>query len=199
MGTHGNAIHLRTGDPGAAAIIDQWLERHGVVVIGCTDAFHACSHMVRNGTEAPLLAFVGTDWLAPDDRAIIRYLHERWPGVGIVLYGAVEAGVSWANGARLIVCRTRAALRDLVAKTPQQLLERSAPQAASNTALRSPPLPRNEPPAPPAVSTCVAAGDDAPRAPRRLDNVPPVSGAAEPTHLGLTREELAALLDETDA
>jgi len=183
---HGKcALHLRTGDHGNAYAINAWLERHGIQVVNCRDALEACVVLLRQPALTPDWAFIGTQWLDGDDRPIVRYMRQTWPGVTIVLYGG--ALVELAGDRRTVVCRTSADLRNMLAGSPDDLLARSVraprpvdnPGEAGETHQATPekqPLDRPLPP----------AGSDTIR--------PPGSDAAPPSIL--TRDELAALLDE---
>ena len=82
-----SALHLRTGETTAAEAISSWLRQYRVGGTDFSDAFEACVYLLEQSEQAPDLAFVGTDWLTPDEFPIIRYIHETWPGAGVIVYG----------------------------------------------------------------------------------------------------------------
>jgi hypothetical protein len=119
------AIHLRTGDRATDGAVSAWLERHGVEVIPCADAFEACTVALSHSPVVPELAFVGADWLAPDEIAIVSYFRETWPGITIVIYGSASATAGFEATALTHVCRSAAAVRRMLAAPPVALLEES--------------------------------------------------------------------------
>lgn len=122
------AVHLRAGEPGAAQAVDDWLRRQGISCTDFADAYEACVYLLENHERVSELAFVGADWLTPDEYAIIRYISATWPGVGVIVYCGTTEIPLCECGPSTRVC-TPAALGRLLALTPDQLLH----------ALRQPP------------------------------------------------------------
>lgn len=185
------AIHIRTGSREAADAIDAWLNRHDVATLSLTNVYDACVYLLRKYDMIADLAFVGTDWLAAEDFAILDYLRQTWPRVGIVVYGCT------ANTPRVDVLPLMRALpagdltRQLSENTPTEMLARLYARA---TPLGEPP-PAREKPAQTAIPT------PRPAAPR-VDTPPPAVQRAEPPdddlRTILTAEELAELLDRPE-
>jgi hypothetical protein len=119
------AIHLRTGDRATDGAIAGWLERYGVDVVDCGDAFEACTLTLTQPEPSPDLALIGADWLAPDELAIISYFRETWPGVVIVVYGSAAATAGFEESPLALVCRSPDAVRRVLSEAPGTLLERS--------------------------------------------------------------------------
>jgi len=117
------AVHIRTGQPAAAEAIDAWLSDHDVEVLACADVYEACVHLLREYHNVPEMVVIGTDWLAPDELAIVRYARETWPRAAIVVYGAGASPAPEASPLT-IACGSDAALRTVLADSPAQLLER---------------------------------------------------------------------------
>jgi hypothetical protein len=199
------AIHLRTGDRATDGAISAWLERHGVEIVACADAFEACVFALTHSAATPDLALVGADWLAPDEHAIIGYLRETWPGVTTVVYGGAPAVAGFEAGPLTLVRCSAAAVRRMLAGAPSALLEESV------RALRAQVSPddgwRPRPQAPPPAGTAPAR----PAVRTQDTHVPGDRPAARVTGQGsempggprpatrqtiLTQEELAALLED---
>jgi hypothetical protein len=171
------ALHIRTGDPALGAPLDDWLRAHQVEIAHCDDALDACAHLLMHGDALPDLALIGTDRLASDELSILRYLREVWPGVAILLYGH-ETAVAWADPSGLSRrSGSRAAMRELLAGTPADLLEsiRMSSQGSPVASRREPePSETGVPPpdrevrerASPSNSTSESVGLEAP--PRRF-------------------------------
>lgn len=207
-----SAIHLRTADRGTDGAIAAWLRDHGVGVVSCADPFEACVAALTQSTPTPDLAFVGVDWLAHDETAIVGYLRQTWPELTIVLYGSGPALAGFQGSPLSVTCRTSAALRRMLEESPAQFL------AESQAARRSRATPRDAWRPPPAL----AAPDDAPidapdpvaphptirtrdadllaaeLAPRfgGPRATPPTDPPTSSAHEILTPEELAALLED---
>lgn len=206
------AIHLRTGDRGTDGAISAWLERHGIEVIACADAFEACTFALTHSAATPELALIGADWLAPDELAISGYFRETWPAVTIVIYGSAAATASIEDGSLTHVLRSPAAVRRMLAAAPDALL------GESRGALRTPAtlddwrtrfdVPGLETSAAdaevllpqPVVRTRDREAPDVDLAPH-VSGQPPETAAGSPVPASppiLTREELAALLDDEE-
>ncbi|GAG00236.1 unnamed protein product, partial [marine sediment metagenome] len=122
VNTARRAIHIRSGEAGAGQAVDNWLERHGVERVCCADVLDACAFILKNSAHVPDLAFVGADRLSVDDLAILRYLRETWPAIGIVLYGEHAELDPHTPATRTLVCPSRAALDEILAASPDRLL-----------------------------------------------------------------------------
>ncbi len=198
-------IHIRTGQPAAADALDRWLADHKVQTTAFADVYEACVHLLREYEDIPDVVAIGTDWLAADELAIVRYARETWPRAIIVLCGAA-AGAALDTSPLTVACRSDAALQELLAETPLHLLERLCARAAA--------IPEEIPP--PVVSVPAASVPQLPRlraaSPVSPAVVPrPAGGRADPTADAklrpatteapgsiLTAEELSALLDAPD-
>lgn len=210
VNTTRRAIHIRTGEPGAGQAVDNWLERHGVEQICCVDVLDACAFILKNSARVPDLAFVGMNRLTADDLAIVKYLRETWPAVAIVLYGEHAELDSYARAPRTLVCPSRAALDEILAAPPDNLLAKFWRVSSPNETHIGPNnrfIGRSE--QPPAT---LQTGDDREHAnasepedisempePPRCDDAchshsPPPSPAPRSM---LTPEELAILLEDT--
>lgn len=206
------AIHLRTGDRETDGAISAWLERHGVEVIPCADAFEACTFALTHSAVNPDLVLVGADWLAPNEVAIIGYLREIWPGVTAVVYGSAPATAGFASAPLTLVRRSAAGVRRMLAAAPDALLEESLKALRAQAPLDEDWRPQPE--APVAIEPRLPAAGAAPprRAGDRRDTeapdgkltarvvgeVPETPSKARPPapQTILTREELAALLED---
>jgi hypothetical protein len=193
-------MHVHTGLPTLAGDIDAWLAAQGVDAVTLNDAFDACQHLLTSYEQAPELAFVGVDRLERDERQLVRFLRETWPGIAVVLYGG-NAAAPWSADALVTAVDCRASLRDLLACTPAELIQRiRRGQARVASRLAAPP-PAPEPPRRPPLGAreleFVRAACDEPglatTAPAALRVTP-----MESTSVSLTAEELAALLDAAD-
>lgn len=190
------AIHVRTGQRVAADALDGWLARHGVRVDGFGDVYETCVHLLTNYEQTADLALVGMDWLSDDECAIIPYLRQTWPRVGLVLYGAALNSPLIELLPMTLACRLGEPIRQLLAGTPQELLQRMSTKAAVE-AREGPPRPRGVPEAGPALEprprtspvkgSAVAGG---------MVDAGPSCGEA-PRSI-LTAEELAALLQDQE-
>lgn len=196
-------VHLRSGEPGTADAISGWLRRHGATVVELPDAFEACVFALTHSATTPDLAFVGADRLGDDEWAIVGYLRQTWPGLVTVIYADRPIAPPIAPGPRTLLIRPTEALRRMLAEPPSALLcrvEQPAPTV--------PPPPDDWPatmqPEAPAASASAArpttvAQSVGPERPLRQAQ-PPRPGMTDPAYrqIILTREELAALLDEDD-
>lgn len=165
-------FHLRGGRRGTTGLIDAWCHQHDVRAVTCTDAYEACVHLLRQAEPAPLVAFLGTDWLGRDEWAIVDYARATWPRTALVLYGSAAAWPGLSLPELAVCCPTVTTLRQLLAHPPAELVEHVR-QAGRHPA----PPPRPAAPAP---------------------SVGPLADLAisDPPAALLTREELAALLGE---
>lgn len=202
-----SAIHLRTGEPSAAEAVEAWLHDHQVDSTLFLDAYDACVYLLQHSDQVPDLAFVGIDWLAPDELSIIRLIRETWPGSGIVVYASTDEAPPFQPAPPACICRTPAALLQLMTEPPAQVVRRLREQAAlaaahtpepqtAGTPARTPrkspdPKPSAKPPAKrgkPHTTTPSGGQTDAAK------SAPP--GA--PPRSMLTNDELSALLDDED-
>jgi hypothetical protein len=207
-----SAIHLRTADRGTDGAIAAWLRDHGVSVVSCADPFEACVVALTQSTPAPDLAFVGVEWLAHDELAIIGYLRQTWPELTIVLYGSAPALAGFQASPLGVACRTSAALKRMLAESPENFLAEFETARRSRAALGDAWRPRPQL-APPNEQPSRAPDEGLPRptietrdvdllaaelAPRvgGPDAAPPTAPPTSPAHEILTPEELAALLED---
>jgi hypothetical protein len=208
------AIHVRTGDRGTDGAVSAWLERHGVEVVACVDAFEACTLALTQGKPEPDLAFIGADWLAPDETALIGYLRETWPQLTTVIYGSAQATARFEARPPTLVCRSAEGLRRMLASPPDALRNKSRAAAQSQRPLdngwrpqpkasapavqgrtpRGTPLPHSTIQTRDAemLAAELARRGPQPDAHETVDARPPAS------HEILTREELAALLADDE-
>jgi hypothetical protein len=175
-----SALHVRTGDPGAAELIDAWCRTHGVDAHVCGDAYDACVHLLKRADHVPDVVFIGVDWLAPDEHEIICYARETWPAVGLVLYGGAPANPAATPPA--LVCASRGELSALLSEAPAAL-------AARFEQLTELPTPRRDSAAAPLDPAENGLGPSRPGA---------KAAEADALRGVLTREELSALLDDDD-
>lgn len=106
-------VHVRTGEPGAGAEIDDWIRRQPARAEAFDDALDACLHVARSRDRPPLLVWVGADWLSPHEDDLLHYIALGWPGTPTVLYGARPVRSSERAGA--VRARDRDELRALLA------------------------------------------------------------------------------------
>jgi hypothetical protein len=124
------AIHIRSGEPGPGRLVDRWLEAHRVAVRDFADAYEACVYLVQQPSAAPDLAFVGADWLLPEEWPIVRYLHETWPGLGLVIYASRSVpGLPEGTVLRSVAASART-LESILELGPDNLLRSMRPAAA---------------------------------------------------------------------
>lgn len=188
------AIHLRTAEPDVAGIVDAWLCQHAVATVALADVYEACVYVLQQHADTPDLAFVGADWLGPNDIVILSYLRETWSSTAIVVYSSGQRSLVSEPGARHRVCSNPEALRGLLADPPERLLQDWRAGFAANG--RHAKL----------VSTGGGLGSPAPQRAPTPQNMPPsvdenpglrsVVPEVDPPRSILTHEELSALLDE---
>ena len=206
-----SAIHVRTGEPSAAEAIEGWLRAHDVESVVFFDVYDACVYLLQHNERVPDLVFVGTDWLAPDELSIIRFIRETWPGAGIVAYSSSDEAPPVPAAPPTCVCRTPAALLQFMTEPPAQALRRlraqAAPEAArvpspqpAGTRHSAPRAPQVPPvPQPTRAPRSTAADQDFPdAAPDRTAQADLAPPAIVPPGAVLTADELSALLDEED-
>lgn len=80
-------FHIRTGDAGPARIIDNWIVAHALDCRSVDDPYRACSLLVTAPQSLPEIVFIGLDHLRIDERRLVAYVRETWPGATIVTYG----------------------------------------------------------------------------------------------------------------
>lgn len=208
------AVHLRTGDRETDGAVSMWLERHEVDVFDFADPFEACTFALTRPETTPDVAFIGADWLAPDELRIIDYLRETWPGLGMVIYGSTPATAGLHAGPQTLVLHPLSAVRRILVDSPAALLSRF-PETSRTSAppdddwrpgLQTPPRDAQPPPkvrkrpfAPDAAveqakpAWAVPAPRVTPRDPEQQ-----AGPSAPSTQTILTREELAALLEDDE-
>ena len=204
------AIHIRTGPPTTADAVDRWLRADNVEVVGLSDAYAACVHLLRQYENVADLALIGTDWLDTQEIRIVHYIRQTWPRIGVVMYGT---GLNpTAESTPLTrVCSNDAALRKLLTQSPTAVLDaltREA-QVAFGEVFRvtgkrrdlngaRAEAPKTAPPRPASPRKLVKRtvepeSESRSDAPGRLFMDMP-----DPSPAMLTAEELAALLDASD-
>ncbi len=204
---------MRTGDRATDGAIARWLQDHGVEVTHCADSYEACVVALSQDGPPPDVAFIGADWLAPDETAIIAYFHESWPELPIVVHGSARATSGFHSSKQTRVCRSPEVLRHMLADSPdaltaehrvhapvsplseqpdpRQVVPTIAPRLADLEDLEIPrPTIRTQDAEPPAAE-CV------PRITGLDTDAPPALGTPA-THDILTREELEALLADDE-
>lgn len=198
------AIHIRTGQRARADMVDEWLTDHDVEIVALADVYEACVYLLKHYDQVPDLALVGADWLSASEFAIVRYIRETWPPVGVVVYGGSPDAPAYDFSPLVLTCRSDQALEGLWRRTPTDVLCRLAGEAMPRTV----PRPRPEPPHTPASRP--TSNMDAPPPlrtgptgrsadePDGLTPREPAQEAAVPPRAVLTAEELAALLEGRD-
>ena len=149
--------------------MERWLEGGGFRVHRFEDVYSACVYLVTNPDSPPDLVVIGASWLTRDELAIMDYIERAWPGVPLMVYGVTDDAGRIGASHCARVCRSSAELRVLLEQSPADLVS-SAPDSADD-----PPIAR-----PPCAEPGPAGRRDA------LDDVE------------LTREELAALLEDSE-
>lgn len=208
------AIHVRTGERGTDSAISAWLERHDVEIVACADAFEACTVALTQSLTAPDVAFVGIDWLAPDEHVILDYFRETWPNLLAIVYGPASATTGFREDPRTLVCRSPAAVRRMLTDSPAALLDRlraASPQQARSDDDRqpSPTLPPHadqsgdaQETSLPHPTTHTRDSENRPANPGPRSAWRPAAGlrgraaSASASRNVLTEEELAALLED---
>lgn len=186
------AIHIRTGQRADVDAVEEWLAAHHVDLLPCSDAYDACVRMATDAHDAPELALLGIDWLAPDDLAVVTYLRRTWPHIAVVVYGGDSASAAqFELDPATRTCRVQGTLMRLLRLAPDELLARFAMSPASVGQPRRVPVTPAAPPTPTRPVTTASA--------------PPLETAARRSapeaitpRATLSREELAALLDGLD-
>lgn len=128
------AIHLRTADRGADDAIASWLDGHGVEVIECDDPFDACVVALRYDGPPPRFAFIGLDWISPQEFSIAGRFREIWPEIILVLHGSPQAAAGFPAAPLTFVCRGGETLRNLLSAPPADLLARFKGARRTSTA-----------------------------------------------------------------
>jgi hypothetical protein len=123
-----SAIHVRTGPRTSAAAIDTWLTQHQVEIIPFDEVYTACVHVLQHYERIPDLVFVGRDWLAGDELNIVSYVRQTWPRSGIIVYGDTGETPLCDLLPLVLTCRGPAAVHDLLAATPAELVRRLGEQ-----------------------------------------------------------------------
>lgn len=200
---------MRSADRASDTAIETWLERHGVEVAPCADAFEACTFALTRRQPVPDLVVVGFDWLAVDERRVVEHLHEAWPTAVVVVHGNLHAIADFRGGSSMLVLRRPGDLQRMLAESPDALLER-----VGNAGQSDPPSPRAWRPNPELADVSSGSETPSPADANPLDGhdkeplaaavPPPCAGLRSPDdsaeirltapHTILTREELAALL-----
>ncbi len=187
-----NSIHICAGDRTAEASVDLWLERGGFRVVRFEDVYSACAYLVTNQDDPPDLVVVGANWLTEDELAIIGYVEQSWPGVAQAVYGFPHDANLQGVPSRAVICRSNAQLRELLERSPSEVASDSSnpgPHASIEGNGNRPH--RLEEPEHEADVQLEQASD-----PR---NSPQTEPPREPIdEMELTREELAALLEDPD-
>ncbi len=203
-------IHLRTGDAAIDDRIAAWLRRHAATVVECADAFEACVVAIKHRQPPPQLAFIGADWLAPDEFSILGYLRETWPTIGIVVTGSPRVIATFPASPRTHICRSEAMLQQMFASTPAVLYEQLAGGVPhlDDPAVTAPVVPAVfDPDTLTGPPLALRAQHAMPRPAGAAPGHMPPAGGAEPrmdndldpsdiTGRPLTPEEVAALLDD---
>lgn len=115
-------VHVRTGEQGTGAEIDDWIRRQHAIAEVFDDALDACLHVALRRDQPPVLVWVGAARLPPQEGELLHYISLGWPGCPAVLYGTPQAGVSGPPGV-LHVC-TPDGLRALLELSLDALLAR---------------------------------------------------------------------------
>lgn len=187
-----NSIHICAGDRTAEASVDLWLERGGFRVLRFEDAYSACAYLVTNQEDPPDLVVVGANWLTRDELAIIGYVEQSWPGVAQVVYGFPHDANLQGVPSGAVICRSNAQLRELLERSPSEVASASSnpePHASIEGNGKRPH--RSEEPEHEA-GVQVEQASDPPSSPRTQPPREPID------EMELTREELAALLEDSD-
>lgn len=118
-----SAIHVRTGECAVVEALDGWLARHHVETTALADAYEACVHLITQYEHIPDLALIGADWLADEEFNIVAYIRQTWPHTGIVVYGRARELPLAGLLPMMLTCQTEAALKELLAGTPAEVLQ----------------------------------------------------------------------------
>jgi hypothetical protein len=164
-------------------LVDDWLRAHAVHRIAFDDVYDACLHLLREPQPVPLLVFIGSDWLMPEELVIAQYARQVWSSTPCLVYGSEPRFALHPSPFGEQVFRSRAALRELLQGPPEHV----ADQLRAST--------------PTAATSVVAARPAAAGQPGQRDARPGLSISSpedEPPRSILTNEELSALLDDLD-
>jgi hypothetical protein len=211
-----SAIHVQPGNGAADAVLRSWFERQNAAVLRFADVYRACAFAVRHRSEAPDVTAVGLDGLDADESAIVRYLCEAWPAGLCVAYGEAAGAASFPATANLAVCRTVAELEEVLSEAEADehpALTRHSAQRA----VRHETIGHDQPPgdatgvltklAPAAGAGAETAAADTAAASGSMSQEQPAVPREPLSQRGidavcdtalLTREELAALLEDMD-
>ncbi len=201
------AIHIRTGQSASIAAVDTWLTRHELEVARFDDVYSACVHLLTNYERIADLALVGADWLADDEFNIITYIRQTWPRTAIIVYGASDKTPIYDVLPLMRTVRRQAALDELVAQNPADVVTELARRAVrSDAPTIVPATPAAQPEAGSITDSARAAveaenrnSDSTSHDTResRPEQSPSDNGGIAPRSI-LSAEELSALLDGTD-
>lgn len=188
-----NSIHICAGDRTAEASVDLWLERGGFRVLRFEDPYSACAYLVTNQDDPPDLVVVGANWLTEDELAIIDYVEQSWPGVAQVVYGFPHDANLQAVPSCTVICRSNAQLRELLERSPTEVASDSSKPGRHATIEGNGNRPNEDEPQGAARAPAEQTGDPSVR-------IPPLAEPSRETidEMELTREELAALLEDSD-
>jgi hypothetical protein len=123
-----SAIHVRTGPSARVEALDAWLARHQVEVTPFDDVYAACVHLLKHYEHIPDLVFVGADWLSRDELSIVSYVRQTWSRSGIIVYSDHPETPLFDFLPFVLTCRGDAAIRELLAATPADLVRRLGEQ-----------------------------------------------------------------------
>lgn len=188
-----SGIHMRTGDRVAAGDVDAWCARHQIELTTADDAFSGLGALLSEAVPFDWI-WIGLDWLAPDEVAVVRYARQRCPSAAIVVYGAAQIAVAPDMLRGVLWCADRESLREALLTEPTALAGRSRSSGSSlwrpmggRAAVR--PASGEDRGAPP------ERGNLRDSARRRPSSGFPLITDAAPPRAALTAEELEALSD----
>ncbi|MGD8453755.1 MAG: hypothetical protein PVJ57_18230 [Phycisphaerae bacterium] len=188
-----SAIHVRTGEADTAEVVDAWLRQHQIVGVDFADAYEACVHLLEESERIPDVAFVGLDWLAPEELGIVRYIGETWPGTVLIVYRHNGNAPPYEGVVPVHFCRSTEALQQLLTDPPDRVLRRAREGFGPGPGR---PSPVHAPSAPSPVKSMPLEDDLGP-----LEGDPTaeyLAPGAPPPRSFLTSEERSALLDDKD-
>ncbi|MCG3125413.1 MAG: hypothetical protein CHACPFDD_00232 [Phycisphaerae bacterium] len=142
MSSNALALHLCTGDRALEQAADASLSERAWSVLEFENVYSAAAHFCRQREPAPRLVLIGLDWLADDEREIVRRARQTWPDAVIATYGLT---VWSASDVRAVVqCRT---VRDIAAllsgietsATNATIVPRDLPEACEPAQTEPPP------------------------------------------------------------
>lgn len=123
-------VHLCMGDRAWQNCVDRWLEAAGVVVSRFDDAYSLCAHLRQDSRPAPDAVAVGVDWLNRCELQVVKYVRQSWPGAVIIVYGTPQAPLDCATWDRLVVCSSRVQLDALLKRQMCDVLAGFQPRAS---------------------------------------------------------------------